>query len=115
MNPVQTSKNDTRFKPGNKAHLGGTNRGGNRFSGRSLVLHALDAVLARKKNIKAFKDAMQAEIDKDPMTFFRNTIVPLLPPGAVGNPENGESKVALRISFEPKEALPVLDAAAGGK
>jgi hypothetical protein len=44
-----------------------------------LVLAGLDQLLARKKNKDALIAALEEELRKDPVRFFRTVIMPLLP------------------------------------
>jgi hypothetical protein len=48
-------------------------------SGRAVAVAALDRVLARAKNRKALDQALQAEFDRDPVKFFIEVVVPLMP------------------------------------
>jgi len=44
-----------------------------------MALTSLDKLLAKKKNQKALLDALEQELLKDPVRFFKTVIMPLLP------------------------------------
>ena len=66
-----------RFGPGNCANPGGRPKG--RVGGRNLALQTLDAMLAEEKNQDNLRAALQASFDSDPVKFFKQIIMPLLP------------------------------------
>lgn len=47
--------------------------------GRAKALQTLDSMLGTEGNQKLLKDALQAEFEKNPIRFFRQIIMPLLP------------------------------------
>lgn len=47
--------------------------------GRILALASLDTLLARKKNQKALMAALEKDLLRDPVRFFKTVIMPLLP------------------------------------
>ena len=49
------------------------------LGGRAQVLQLLDNILARADNQKRIGDAIQKELEKDPLKFLRQIIYPLLP------------------------------------
>ena len=49
------------------------------YGGRIQALAGLDKLLARKKNQKALIAALEADLQKDPVRFFKTVIMPLLP------------------------------------
>jgi hypothetical protein len=76
------------------------------FGGRMLALKKLDLMVARKKNQQRVINAMEAELQRDPVGFFKTVIMPLLPK---------ESRVALDQSgILEWRSLLELDAAPGG-
>ena len=63
-------------------HLGPTNPRGRpkgSYGGRIQALAGLDRLLARKRNQKALIGALEAELQANPVRFFRTVIMPLLP------------------------------------
>lgn len=49
---------------------------------RKRAFAALDQLMAKSGNQEAFKAALEAEFNADPMRFFKNVIMPLLPRNA---------------------------------
>ena len=49
------------------------------YGGRIMALASLDRLLAKKKNQKALMDALEKDLLKDPVYFFKTVIMPLLP------------------------------------
>ena len=49
------------------------------YGGRIQALAGLDRLLSRRKNQKALIRALEAELQANPVRFFRNVIMPLLP------------------------------------
>lgn len=49
------------------------------YGGRIQALAGLDKLLARKKNQQALIRALEAELQSDPVRFFKGVIMPLLP------------------------------------
>ncbi len=47
--------------------------------GRMRALGGLDRLLARKKNQQALIVALEADLQADPVTFFKTVVMPLLP------------------------------------
>lgn len=82
-NPLNTSKPEVelirddrgRFLPGSRPPL--PQKG--RLGGRALALRTLDSVMAREKNQENLANALQAHFDEDPVRFFKQIIMPLLP------------------------------------
>jgi hypothetical protein len=44
-----------------------------------MALASLDNLLAKKKNQKALMDALEKDLLKDPVYFFKTVVMPLLP------------------------------------
>ena len=65
------------FELGKSGNPGGRPKGA--FGGRVLALASLDRLLAKKKNQKALIEALEAELQANPVRFFRTVIMPLLP------------------------------------
>ena len=65
------------FEPGNAMNLGGRPKGS--VGGRAQALMVLDALMADDRNKNKLRSAMQASFDQNPMRFFRQIIMPLLP------------------------------------
>jgi len=49
------------------------------YGGRVMALTSLDKLLAKKKNQRALLEALEQELLKDPVRFFKTVIMPLLP------------------------------------
>ena len=49
------------------------------YGGRIAALAAMDQMLGKKKKQVALVKALEAEFDKDPVTFFKTFVMPLLP------------------------------------
>jgi hypothetical protein len=49
------------------------------YGGRIMALASLDKLLAKKKNQNALMDALEKDLLKDPVGFFKTVIMPLLP------------------------------------
>ena len=49
------------------------------YGGRIMALASLDRLLAKKKNQKALMDALEKDLLKDPVYFFKTVVMPLLP------------------------------------
>lgn len=64
---------ETQFKPGNP---GGPGRG---LSGRRKTLDVLDNLLSKAGNQKKLEKAFQEAFDKDPLTFWKTYVMPVLP------------------------------------
>ena len=65
------------FQPDNSMNLGGRPKGS--VGGRAQALMVLDALMADDRNKTKLRSAMQASFDQNPMRFFRQIIMPLLP------------------------------------
>lgn len=49
------------------------------YGGRIQALAALDKILGRKKNMASLEKALEVEFNRDPVRFFKEIIMPLLP------------------------------------
>ena len=65
------------FEPGQSGNPAGRPKGS--YGGRIQALAGLDKLLARKKNQKALIEALEKELQANPVRFFRTVIMPLLP------------------------------------
>jgi len=74
-------------------------------NGRRAVLQALDRLLAEEKNIRAFAKGFQDSIDENPLIFFKQIVMPLLPrPEALDTGEERELVLPVRlIPVSPEE------------
>ena len=84
------------FKPGNayawKPGQSGSPKGparGTRHGGRMNALRTLDKILNRSENQDKLERALQRRFSKDPVGFFENFVMPLLPKQAMGVLESG--------------------------
>jgi hypothetical protein len=66
-----------RFEAGESGNPNGRPKGS--YGGRIQALAGLDKLLARKKNQKALIAALEKDLQKDPVRFFKTVIMPLLP------------------------------------
>jgi len=69
------------------------------IGGRALALKTLDVMLGKDKNQENLMNALQAHFDADPVRFFKQIVMPLLPtevkmrlseeggPASSGNPQ----------------------------
>ena len=65
------------FKPGQSGNVRGRPKGS--IGGRMVALGVLDRLLATTKNKRKIAEALQADIDANPIKFFKTVIMPLLP------------------------------------
>ena len=65
------------FQAGRSGNPGGRPKGS--YGGRIQALAGLDKLLAKKKTQKALIAALEADLQKDPVRFFKTVIMPLLP------------------------------------
>ena len=65
------------FEPGQSGNPVGRPKGS--YGGRIMALASLDRLLAKKKNQKALMDALEKDLLKDPVYFFKTVVMPLLP------------------------------------
>ena len=72
---VPVRGDDGRFLPGTVA----PGRPKGRVGGRAMALQTLDAMLGEERNQENLRHALQANFDNDPVKFFKQIIMPLLP------------------------------------
>lgn len=65
------------FETGESGNPNGRPKGS--YGGRIMALASLDTLLAKKKNQKALMAALEKDLLKDPVRFFKTVIMPLLP------------------------------------
>ena len=65
------------FEIGESGNPAGRPKGSH--GGRIMALASLDTLLAKKKNQKALMAALEKDLLKDPVRFFKTVIMPLLP------------------------------------
>lgn len=58
---------------------GGPGRPVGSVGGRARALQTLDAMMGDERNVATLHAALQVEFDKNPVRFFRDIIIPLLP------------------------------------
>jgi hypothetical protein len=66
-----------KFEAGESGNPSGRPKGS--YGGRIQALAGLDKLLARKKNQQALIAALEKDLQKDPVRFFKTVIMPLLP------------------------------------
>ena len=64
------------FKPGQSGNPAGGRKGP---LGRGRALMVLDSMMADEANLKKLREAMQEYFDRNPVRFFRQIIMPLMP------------------------------------
>lgn len=74
------------FQPGQSGNPAGKPKGA--VSGRSQIVKAVDQMLQSDDNQQALLDGLQASLTKDPVSFFRTIIMPMLPKEASVNIEH---------------------------
>jgi hypothetical protein len=72
---VTVRGDDGRFLPGTIP----PGRPKGRVGGRAAALQTLDAMLGEARNQENLRHALQASFDNDPVKFFKQIIMPLLP------------------------------------
>ncbi len=79
--------------------------------GRQLAVELLDTLLSRSDNILHLKEAMQDRFDLDPLAFFQEVAVPLMPKEMIlrGDQESSKGPAVLEIIFteDTTQELPV--------
>ena len=63
-------------------------------SGRRQALALLDEILGEEESKRAMRDALRHHLQKNPVAFFRQLVMPLLPSEAKIEVENGGGVVA---------------------
>lgn len=98
--------------------LPGPGRPKGRVGGRAMALQTLDAMLGEERNQENLRHALQANFDNDPVKFFKQIIMPLLPTEVkmkLGE-EGGFSWMSLpdmiRMRDNQKSTSPVIDVSA---
>ena len=90
------------FEAGQSGNPSGRPKGS--YGGRIMALASLDKLLAKKKNQKALRDALEKDLLKDPVLFFKTVIMPLLPREAKLSFDNDgviQWKSLIGVSVEP--------------
>ena len=67
----------TMFQPGQSGNPRGRKKGS--CGGRAQALASLDRILAKSKNKAKLEKALEKELSDNPLRFFKNIIMPLLP------------------------------------
>ena len=65
------------FESGQSGNPKGRPKGS--YGGRIMALASLDKLLARRKNQRALIRALEADLQANPVRFFKSVIMPLLP------------------------------------
>lgn len=60
-------------------NAGGPGRPIGSVGGRARALQTLDAMMGDERNVAKLHEALQVEFDKNPVRFFRDLVMPLLP------------------------------------
>ena len=86
-------------------------------NGRQAALGCLDALLGEDKNIQTLRKALQVEFADDPVLFFKNIVMPLMPKSMLENQVGAESPEAkaeaIRSALEQLEKATAAVKAAG--
>ncbi len=89
------------FQSGHNSPGPGRPRGS--VSGRARALQLLDTIMAEEENLERLRVAMQASLEANPMRFFRQIIMPLIPKDVVLKMvEPGEIKWVSLLDSIPK-------------
>ena len=74
-----------------------------------MALASLDRLLAKKKNQKALMDALEKDLLKDPVYFFKTVVMPLLPREAkLSFDRDGIVEWKTLVEAFPKEGSPAV-------
>ena len=92
------------FQPGISGNPRGRPKGTG--GGRTQTLVALDRLLSTKGNQQAITDALAKELLANPLQFFRNIVVPLLPRAARDAPPPDELDDWQPLERHPKSPPP---------
>jgi hypothetical protein len=76
--------------------------------GRMMALHTLDKMMSRAENQEKLLAALQKKFDRDPVDFFQNVVVPLLPKQRDIEMVSGE--MATKTSRTPDQIVRNMDA-----
>jgi len=82
------------WKPGQSGNPGGPKKGV--AGGRSAALRQLDEMLSRTENLRVLRAALEKDFRKNPMRFFRDVVMPLLPKQAVSQLQSGDRVIEWR-------------------
>ncbi len=105
------------FRPGQSGNpTGGKKPAG--FVGRIQALAVLDKVMGEERNKEKLQKFLQKAFDKDPVGFFKDFVMPLLPKESKGLIESGGRTVEWRSLLTVGEeagpaAAPAIDLEAG--
>ena len=95
------------FEAGESGNPGGRPKGS--YGGRIQALAGLDRLLARKKNQKALIEALEADLQQDPVRFFKTVIMPLLPKESkLSFDQDGIVEWKTLLEAFPKEGSPAV-------
>ena len=72
-------------------------------SGRRQALALLDEILGEEESKRAMRDALRHHLQKNPVAFFRQLVMPLLPSEAKIEVENGGGTVGWRSFLDVSE------------
>jgi hypothetical protein len=74
-----------------------------------MALTSLDKLLAKKKNQRALLEALEQDLLKDPVRFFKSVIMPLLPrESKLSFDQDGIVEWKTLLEAFPKEGSPVV-------
>lgn len=73
-----------KYQAGQSGNPGGRPKGS--YGGRMQALQLLDKILGKRKSQRGLTEALEAELERDALGFFKTIVMPLLPK---------ESKVAV--------------------
>lgn len=81
----------------------GTVPGDKKVNGRRLVLQMLDSLLAEAQNIRTLRDAFQTRLDQEPLSFFKEIVMPTMPKDMAAVDDTGEDAgQTVVIQLQPK-------------
>jgi len=92
------------------------------IGGRRKALNVLDSMLAKAENLKKFEIAIQEKFDQNPIDFFKEYVMPLMPKGFElsgpnGGPIETSNLAILKIleQYDAKDLIKIINASTSDK
>ena len=82
------------WKKGQSGNPAGAKKGV--LGGRANALKTLDSMMAEAPNVEKLRGAFQEAFDKNPLRFFKDIVMPLLPKESISRLEGGDRVVEWR-------------------
>jgi len=90
-----------KWATGNKARVGTAGK----VAGRTLALRELDTMLSNSVNLRHLRLKLQESMRHDPLWFFRNIVMPLIPKEQLLEVRAGESEMGAAILEALRERM----------